>query len=76
MISPSTDCRIAALLDDPLVQMIMRADGVDRRALAHELGGVARRLREGAHAQGALAGWLAACGAANLRLPSAGACCR
>lgn len=39
-----SDRRIAELLADPLTLMVMQADRVDSRALAAELGALARRL--------------------------------
>ena len=44
--SPPTNHGVAEVLADPIVQLMMRADGVDCRTLAKELHGVARRLRE------------------------------
>lgn len=44
--SPPVNHRVAEVLADPIVQLMMRADGVDCRALAKELHGVARQLRE------------------------------
>jgi hypothetical protein len=36
------DCRIDVLLDDPMVSLMIRADGVDRAALARQLRGLGR----------------------------------
>ena len=36
--------RIEALLDDPLVSLMMEADGVDRAGLARQLGEVGRSV--------------------------------
>lgn len=37
--------RIAALLDDPLISLMMEADGVDRAGLARQLGDVGRSVQ-------------------------------
>jgi hypothetical protein len=49
-----TDEMIAELLDDPMAAMIMRADRVDREALAVDLRRIACRL-EGAESRSAMA---------------------
>jgi hypothetical protein len=84
--SPPANHRVAEVLADPIVQLMMRADGVDCRTLAKELHGVARRLREKRPADHdaqdqddpAPAGWLAACcGIEHLkRIASTGVLCR
>lgn len=44
--SSDADHRIVELLDDPLVRLMMRADGVDRAGLKRELRRVAAELRD------------------------------
>jgi hypothetical protein len=74
-LSQVADQRIAEVLADPIVKMMMRADGVDRCTLTQELRAVARRLADDEEPSAEPPGWLAAC-LGPLKSTVAGACCR
>ncbi|HTJ02904.1 MAG TPA: hypothetical protein VL492_08925 [Methylovirgula sp.] len=74
-LSAIADQRIAEVLADPIVKMMMRADGVDRGTLTEELRAVARRLADDEEPAAEPPGWLAAC-LGPLKSTAAGACCR
>lgn len=75
-LSATADLRIAEVLADPIVKLMMRADGVDRSTLVEELRAVARRLADDDEEPTAEPpGWLAA-GLGHLKSTVAGACCR
>jgi hypothetical protein len=73
--SSMTDQRIVEVLADPIVKMMMRADGVERSTLIEELRAVARRLASDEEPAAEPPGWLAAC-LGHLKSTAAGACCR
>jgi hypothetical protein len=73
--SSIADQRIVEVLADPIVKMMMRADGVERGTLIEELRAVARRLADDEEPATEPSGWLAAC-LGPLKSTAAGACCR
>lgn len=76
MSSSIADRRITEVLADPIVTLMMRADGVDRRTLADELRAIAQRLVADDEEESAdeAPGWLA--GLTHLKSAVAGVCCR
>lgn len=79
-LSSTADQRIAEVLADPIVKMMMRADGVDRGTLVEELRDAARKLArkladDEEPASDDPPGWLAA-NLSHLKTVASGVCCR